>query len=187
MAKKKEQSREEQINQLMMDCERFYDQWNVLYEHGGRDPTWPDGVNLNLIRNHIIEFQRRLKELCGACELPEIAKKVPPPEVESEYMARADEIRKNAAETFCAFQNFEDYRELRTLNKGISKIDFEKHSVASALGYVKKLETAIRSDDLITMRRYEDGSFYLEIITETLAEVRELPFEGYQLSFFEPA
>ena len=185
MAKKNE-SREKQINQLIMECERFYEEWNVLHERGGRDPTWPDGVRLNLVRNHIIGCQQSLRELCGICKLPEIAKKAPP-EVESEYMARADEIRKNAAETFCALQNSEDYRELRTLSKGISKVDFEKHSVASMLGYVKKLETAIRSDDLVTMRRYEDGDFYLEIITETLAKVRELPFEGYQLSFFEPA
>ena len=187
MAKKSELSREKRIDQLIAECNQAFDQWKALYEHGGRDPTWPDGVNLNLVRDHIMGFQRRLRELCDACELPETAKRELPPKVESEYMARADEIRNRAAATFCAFQEFEDYRELRALSKGISEKDLEKHSVNAVLGYVKKLKTAIQADDLVAMRRYENGDFYFKAITEALAKVRELPFEGYQLTFFETA
>ena len=39
--------------------------WNDLLRHGGSDPQWTDGDNLNNIRNHIIYWMRMLRDLVG--------------------------------------------------------------------------------------------------------------------------
>lgn len=36
--------------------------WDDLKKNGCSDPAWPDGVNLNLVRNHIIYWYRLLRE-----------------------------------------------------------------------------------------------------------------------------
>ena len=42
------------------------DRWNHLCEFGGKDPTYADGVNMNIVRNHIlIAKQKCEKELDG--------------------------------------------------------------------------------------------------------------------------
>lgn len=46
----------------LAELEKAYAHWQDLYEHGGSDPTWPDGVNLNLVRNHIINYKRQIEE-----------------------------------------------------------------------------------------------------------------------------
>lgn len=38
--------------------------WEKQYANGCSDPFWPDGCNLNLLRNHIIYSKRKIKELC---------------------------------------------------------------------------------------------------------------------------
>ena len=47
MAKKKETNWEEELR-------KSYQNWEYLSHFGGHDPGWPDGVNMNLVRNHII-------------------------------------------------------------------------------------------------------------------------------------
>lgn len=37
--------------------------WNHLNKHGGSDAIWPDGVNMNLVRNHIIYHLMELDKL----------------------------------------------------------------------------------------------------------------------------
>lgn len=51
---------------------REINQWNYILEHGCSDPFWPDGANMNLIRNHIISYKREIAECCEATgtELP---------------------------------------------------------------------------------------------------------------------
>ena len=70
-----------------------------MYQHGGSDPFYHDGVNLNLVRNHIIYAKRQFAESVSDGDLPEVYYRETPPEVEQSYMARADEIRQNAANT----------------------------------------------------------------------------------------
>ena len=40
----------------------FHKHWDDLKKNGCSDPAWPDGVNLNLVRNHIIYWYRLLRE-----------------------------------------------------------------------------------------------------------------------------
>ena len=41
--------------------------WCDIREHGCSDPFWPDGTNLNLVRNHIIYYKKQISEICLTC------------------------------------------------------------------------------------------------------------------------
>lgn len=86
MAKKK--SVEEQIADLSASIRSSVKRWNEIKAKGTTDPFWPDGTNLNLVRNHIIYDKGRLKELCkGKKGCPvEVRVKIPK-EVSEDYMA----------------------------------------------------------------------------------------------------
>ena len=47
--------------------------WENLRVCGGQDPFWPDGVNMNLTRNHVIYAKRCLREMAAehGWELPD--------------------------------------------------------------------------------------------------------------------
>lgn len=40
--------------QIFQEIEAEYTRWNYIANNGCQDPFWPDGCNMNLIRNHII-------------------------------------------------------------------------------------------------------------------------------------
>ena len=88
MAKKKK-TPEQEIQELCMDITRKIAQWIDMNENGGQDPFWPDGVNMNLTRNHIIYDKDRIRELCEehAIPIPEEMYLPLPPEVNIYYMA----------------------------------------------------------------------------------------------------
>jgi hypothetical protein len=55
--------------------------WKEIAENGCNDPGWPDGVNLNLVRNHIIYDKREIQRICSEAGLPlpdEMYAPVPP-------------------------------------------------------------------------------------------------------------
>ena len=64
--------------------------WQYIKDHGCRDPFWPDGTNMNLVRNHIIYDKQRLLELCEQLNesLPEEYYIQTPPEVDDNYMCK---------------------------------------------------------------------------------------------------
>ena len=47
---------------LLEELKKAYAQWESLYKQGGSDPFYPDGVNLNLVRNRILYFKRQIEE-----------------------------------------------------------------------------------------------------------------------------
>lgn len=63
--------------------------WKQLNVLGGSDPFWPDGYNMNLIRNHIIYYKAQLLMLCESenCFLPSEYYLPVPPTVPNSYMA----------------------------------------------------------------------------------------------------
>lgn len=60
-----------------------------IIAHGTSDPFWPDGVNANLVRNHIIFFKERLKEMNHrfGFRLPAEYELPAPDEIDPNYMA----------------------------------------------------------------------------------------------------
>lgn len=53
----------QQISKAKAELQRDIDRWNEINQSGCNDPFWPDGTNMNLVRNHIIFDLRRLAEL----------------------------------------------------------------------------------------------------------------------------
>lgn len=42
--------------------DKAFDDWNDMAQNGCSDPSWPDGTNLNHVRNHIIYYRSILEE-----------------------------------------------------------------------------------------------------------------------------
>lgn len=65
--------------------------WNALAYGACQDPFWPDGVNMNLVRNHIIYWYKMLEEREAVQRdlFGNIAYERPiPPKVPVNYMVR---------------------------------------------------------------------------------------------------
>lgn len=63
--------------------------WNYINVHGCNDPFWPDGSNMNLVRNHIIYYKKEIERICAENQFafPEEYYLPLPPEVDERYMA----------------------------------------------------------------------------------------------------
>ncbi len=76
----------------VLELRKSYEQWKDIYENGCNDPTWPDGVNLNLVRNHIIYFKGLIDRSTNPdnfCGLPDEYFFPEPPKV-SQFFMRKD-------------------------------------------------------------------------------------------------
>lgn len=109
MAKRKEPTTKEILAQL----DESYARWEFLHQNGGSDPFYPDGENLNLVRNHIIYFKRQLEELQNQQREEQISffesdpvtdTRPLPPEVDDGYMACAEQIRSDGLQTLRLLQ-----------------------------------------------------------------------------------
>lgn len=78
---------EQEIEQLRKDIVQELAHWKNLRKYGCQDPFWPDGTNMNLVRNHIIYDKERLKELIPDGNLPEEYYLPTPPVVDNDYLA----------------------------------------------------------------------------------------------------
>ena len=78
---------EQEIEQLRKDIVQELAHWKNLRKYGCQDPFWPDGTNMNLVRNHIIYDKERLKELIPDGSLPEEYYLPTPPVVDNDYLA----------------------------------------------------------------------------------------------------
>ena len=87
-------------------------QWESLRKYGGQDPFWSDGCDMNLVRNHIINYKRIITESMPQELYPEIFYRETPPEVNRDYMARESDIRINARATLECLKVNPDYQYL---------------------------------------------------------------------------
>lgn len=102
MAKKTEKrsrKKEPTVPELVVQIRRSFSRWKHIKAHGTTDPFWPDGTNMNLVRNHIIHDQTRLRELCNQEPLngcPREACLKPPRGYSERYMAPGSKAAKHA-------------------------------------------------------------------------------------------
>ena len=68
MAKKKDPR--QQIDETAVKIRETISRWNSHKENGCSDPTWPDGANMNLLRNHVFSYKRQIRDLCAEHEKP---------------------------------------------------------------------------------------------------------------------
>lgn len=178
-------AKQETIKDLVKQMEASFRDWEHIKEYGCMDPAWPDGSNMDLVRNHIIYYRRRIEELCKeqGIPLPEIMNRELPPEVSMDYMAQVDVIREAAAEALRLYRADPNFRRLKKIYGQIGNGD-KKQTAVYILGYVRALERAIEADDLVTMRRHgrnPDG--YLQAPKKFLEDVDLKDLSG-QISMF---
>lgn len=165
------------------ELEKAYAQWESLYKQGGSDPFYPDGVNLNLVRNHILYFKRQIEETQPLYKNSEAYQRELPPQVEDGYMARAKEIRDNAKTTLTAYKTDPYYQYLLHHWEELDDVGLKKTSIRPVLNYAQALETAIQEDDLVTMRRHERAERYLDSFRACAEKVRDV-LENQELNLF---
>ena len=165
------------------ELEKAYAQWESLYKQGGSDPFYPDGVNLNLVRNHILYFKRQIEETQPLYKNSEAYQRELPPQVEDSYMARAEEIRTHAKAALAAYRSDPYYQYLLHHREELDDAGLKKTSIQAVLNYAQGLETAIRQDDLVTMRRHERPDRYLDSFRFCAVKVREV-LQSQELNLF---
>lgn len=74
MAKSK--TPEELLKQYSAEILRSIERYKSIIEHGCSDPTWPDGCNANLCRNHVLAYKRYILDICADNDL-EIPTEIP--------------------------------------------------------------------------------------------------------------
>lgn len=86
-------SQEDKLKQIVNELNHSYERWNDINDNGCNDPAWADGINMNLVRNHIIYYRRQIEDICA-----ETGKSFPseyyypvPPAVDSNYMSTLDQ------------------------------------------------------------------------------------------------
>lgn len=171
----------------------IFEQWNNLRKHGGSDPFWEDGFNMNNVRGHIIGFKKQ----CEQCLLPEDYPEEYfwelPPEVDNRYMARSDEIRKHARDSLAIYEADENYIYLKKNMDMLTDNQKNKISIVNVINYTVGLRMFIERDMLVEMRRHEHPELYLDSFRECRKRTEEIladepeekPLPIGQLSLFD--
>ena len=175
-------AKQEDYGQSLQDS---YDRWAHIYEHGGSDPFWEDGVNLSLVRNHILYYRGKIEETMLPDNYPAAYYKELPPEVDRNYMARADEIRAAAKAALARYTADPDYQYILRHYDDFTEKTREKLHIDNVISCVTGLKHFIQEDRLVDMRRHERGG-YLEAFKSCADRMREAPPETVQLSMFSP-
>lgn len=144
---------------IEQELKNSFDRWEHYFHYGGQDPFWADGANMNLIRNHIIYQKEQLKELEY---FPEIYYRETPPEVDSSYMARPNEIREHAKLSLATYLADENYQFLLRMSGRVDKKTAKDISLDNVLRYVWGIKMFIEKDSLVEMRRHERPQGYLD-------------------------
>lgn len=163
-----------EAERLGNEIRNSFNQWKGIYENGESDPFWPDGANLELVRNHIIYYKKQCEELLEPGDYPDEYFQQLPPEVPRNYMAHPDEIREAARKSLETYKTDSDYLFiLQAVNK-LTKQQNEQTHASSILRYVSGLEDSIRCDRLIEMRRHRKPDLYLAGFQECRKKIENI-------------
>lgn len=179
MAKKvtREHWTRERLSKLLMD---ELEHWQEIFEHGCQDPFWPDGVNLNLTRNHILWYRHEIEENLKEEDYPECYSLPVPPEVDQGYIADREGILADAALTLATVRNTQDfvylasYPSTHRMNEEIDK----RLSIVRTMRY---LSDAIDRKDYVYMRKYRDWRPLLVQMHDSRMEIQNLEEQKKEL------
>lgn len=81
---------ETQIHQFGEEIKEQIERWKAYKKGGCSDPFWPDGVNMNLVRNHVIFAKGQIKRACAesSMQIPEEFYLPTPPAIDDNYFAK---------------------------------------------------------------------------------------------------
>lgn len=183
----KKQTPDEMLAQLTEEAIRSYDRWQFIYENGCSDPNWEDGVNLNLVRNHLIYYKREISKLCKehGFEKTQVLFRKLPSRVPAHYMAKAADLKQQAAELLYEIESSRNYQCLLEWRKKISPKQSEEIGLTRFLKRMHYDRHEYESDNFLAMRNFVHRSDYCKRqITELLQAAEKLPAESFQLTLF---
>lgn len=136
------------------------ERWDRLRKFGGDDPFQPDGLEMNLLRKRIIALKKECEtELDG--DYPPEYHIEPPEEVKEDYMARSDEIRKNAKKSLKRYEKNPDYLWLMEQIAELDEEEIKETGVRNVVDFPDALRFFIKTGSLVDMRRHENPERYL--------------------------
>lgn len=160
--------------ELGAEIRKSLDRWDYLRVHGGSDPAWEDGNNMNLVRNHVFYWKSQCEALLLPEDYPEEYFLETPQEVDNNYMARGEEIRERSKKSLEVYKADSDYQFILQAVNRLTKQQNEQTHASSFLRYVSSLEDSIRNDRLVEMRRHENPERYLDSFRECRKRIEEI-------------
>lgn len=169
------------------ELEKAHKHWKDLYENGCYDPSWADGVNLNLVRNHMLNYQKEIENLYSNKEKPSVYFEEIPEEVNDDYMARKDEILKKAISLCDMYCELKEVQDVLSAEEYLSKKEFNDLHIQIDVNCVRGLKQAIHKQDYVEMRcisrNFEENIHrILEVHEQIMNKQHE---EGQQMNIFE--
>lgn len=159
---KKSKTPQEQMQETVAELVERYNRWQDLYKNGCFDPNYCDGMNLNLVRNHIQFAKRKIEKLVEEhkeLSFPAEYEKIEiPQEVSNDYMANPEKIIREAKETLSAMEEDENYKYLLSIKDDLTDKEKEKICFSTVISYRKWLKDAIERNDLVYMRLYREAT-----------------------------
>ena len=168
---KKETFTKESLGKLMQDR---YDRWEHLAKYGGSDPFWEDGVYMNLVRNHIINYRKVCERELKPDEYPDQYYMDLPPEVEQTYMANPTEIAQKARKSMERLSSNKDYLWLLDGVKRLTERQRQDTCADNVIGYVGRLGNAIADGNYVMMRLYRDPTMYEKSFSQCRAKMEKI-------------
>ena len=147
---------------LTISLQNSFESWDHLNKYGGSDPSWADGVNMNLVRSHIMYYKSQMENKYGSGNYPDIYYRETPLVVSPDYMANPEQIRADAAAALQIIEADENLKYIKDNIGGLTDKQRQGLCVGAVLGYVQNLKHCIAEDDLVSMRRYQDPKWVLD-------------------------
>ncbi|MBR5279153.1 MAG: hypothetical protein IKU23_07820 [Clostridia bacterium] len=179
---------EDELNKLVPMLEGRYKRWHEIRTDGCFDPYYTDGSNMNLVRNHILNYRSRIKTICETLgvDLPKVCTWDVPIEVSKDYMANPDQIRQIAKETLPMLESNADYIALKPFGRLLTAKQREHICYDGVMGYVRRLKMALERDDLVDMRLYiRNPERYAKAFATCLKNANALDIGQVQVSLFD--
>lgn len=143
---------EEKEIELLKELQKDFERWDTVNRDGAMDPNWEDGVNLNLIRNHIIFDKRKMDESFGDKEKPPLYFRPTPEEVDHKYMVKKDEIIAQAKITHQVLSELFEAKELLKADNYLTVREQQHLGIEITINRLQGLGEAIEEGDVLTMR-----------------------------------
>ena len=177
----------EKQKRCVEDLKEDFERYQYVLENGSNDPSWSDGVNLNLIRNHIIHHKKIIEKEFVNESYPDIYFQPTPDEMDSDFMVHEDMIRQKANQTLKRLNSFFYLDELKNASYYLEPKQLVEAGIQQSVNRIHVLEQAIDEDDLVTMRRISSHeNEYYEDLEKAFENLREINLEEErQISFFE--
>ncbi len=151
-----------------------YDRWQWYMDGNGSDPSWEDDANMNLIRNHIISYREQLLKESPDGTVPEICQRELPPIMPRGFMAKPEMLREKAQEALAVLSKNEDYLWCKANVDKLTKKEQDKVYAPTVIGYITRLEKAIKDDNLLTMRLYRNYESYYETFETCRSQMEKI-------------